>query len=239
MFPVVIVKNGKAIQSYGYERYRPLGSPVVLVENYDQWFVDEILLNCIDATQLDGQPDFELVERMAELKISTPLTYGGGIKTVDHGIDLVNKGCDRLLIESGFWDNPDFCGKLADILGRQALMLSLPLVWRNDCYLRYDYRDGSAFEMTDQDIALIDETFSEVVLVDKDREGHPDAFNIDHEAIDFSIAGKILFGGISTPKQIEAFSRNQSINGCAIGNFAAHKELYFRRSAAWINSDRI
>ena len=38
---VVIVKDGWAVQSFGYRRWLPLGRPEVLVENLDRWGADE------------------------------------------------------------------------------------------------------------------------------------------------------------------------------------------------------
>ena len=45
---VITVKDGWAVQSFGYERYLPLGRPEVIAENLDRWGADEILLQCID-----------------------------------------------------------------------------------------------------------------------------------------------------------------------------------------------
>ena len=78
-----------AVQSYSYRSYRPLGNPVVLVENFDRWRANEILVNCIDATPKLNEPNFSLIEELAALKINTPLTYGGGIKTIEHGVKVI------------------------------------------------------------------------------------------------------------------------------------------------------
>ena len=95
VFPVVTVKEGRAVQSFSYEQYRPLGDPAILVQNYDRWQVCEILVNCIDATYNFQRPDFSLVQKLAALNIRTPLIYGGGIKSCDDGVRLITTGCDR------------------------------------------------------------------------------------------------------------------------------------------------
>ena len=48
---VVNVKDNIAVQSFGFNRYLPLGKPECLIENLDRWGADEIILNIIDLTQ--------------------------------------------------------------------------------------------------------------------------------------------------------------------------------------------
>jgi len=58
---VVTVRRGRAVQSFGYGRWLPLGRPEVLVENLDRWGVDEILLQCIDRSAQQLGPDLALL----------------------------------------------------------------------------------------------------------------------------------------------------------------------------------
>ena len=48
LIAVVTVLDGLAVQSFGYQRYLPLGKPECLVENLDRWGVDEIFVQVID-----------------------------------------------------------------------------------------------------------------------------------------------------------------------------------------------
>ena len=75
---VVTIKNGWAVQSFGYQRYLPLGKPECLVENLDRWGADEILVHVIDRSVSGEGPDYELLEKFARLGLGTPLIYGGG-----------------------------------------------------------------------------------------------------------------------------------------------------------------
>ena len=226
VFPVVTVRGGRAVQSFNYEHYRPLGDPAILVQNFDRWKVCEILINCIDATSKFQRPDFSLVEKLAYLNVSTPLTYGGGIKSCNDGVRLINVGCDRLLVETGFWDEPNEFIKLSSKLGKQALILSMPIIIIDGECLRYDYRTNNVFPIHEKSLSLIDEIFSEVILIDKENEGRHSAYNIRPNVIRLKSAGKILFGGISTESQISKYAKDININACAIGNFASHKELF-------------
>ena len=44
---VVTVVDNIAVQSFGYQKYLPLGDPAILIENLDKWGADEIHLQVI------------------------------------------------------------------------------------------------------------------------------------------------------------------------------------------------
>ena len=48
---IVTVIENQAVQSIGYNKYLPLGSPEYQIENLDNWKIDEIIINCIDRTK--------------------------------------------------------------------------------------------------------------------------------------------------------------------------------------------
>ena len=55
----VIVKNGWAVQSFGYNKYLPLGRPSILIKNLNRWGADEILVNVIDRSHKNLGPDLD------------------------------------------------------------------------------------------------------------------------------------------------------------------------------------
>ena len=68
---VVTIKDGSAVQSFGYGRYLPLGRPECLVENLDRWGADEILVQVIDRTRRSLGPDFALLSKLARIGMGT------------------------------------------------------------------------------------------------------------------------------------------------------------------------
>ena len=124
---VVIIKNGWAVQSFGYDRYLPLGKPECVIENLDRWGVDEILVLCIDRSASSLGPNFKLLKNIARLGLNTPLIFGGGINSVKNGIDAIQLGADRICIDSMLQDHLEEAEELTKHLGAQALIGVLPL----------------------------------------------------------------------------------------------------------------
>ena len=97
---LITIKNDLAVQSFSYNNYLPLGKPECLIENLDRWGADEILIQVIDRTKKDIGPDFELLKRIGQLKITTPLIYCGGIRNHLDAINIIKHGADRIIVDS-------------------------------------------------------------------------------------------------------------------------------------------
>ena len=71
----VTIRGGLVVQSFGYNRYLPIGKPKVVAENLDRWGVDEIFIQVIDRSINNLGPDIELVKEISTSGILTPIMY--------------------------------------------------------------------------------------------------------------------------------------------------------------------
>ena len=76
----IFVRRGLAVQSFGFNRFLPIGRPEVVAEHLNRWGIDEILLLDIDATLCSRPPDFRMVQRVAQFNF-TPLIGEASIKS--------------------------------------------------------------------------------------------------------------------------------------------------------------
>lgn len=223
---VVTVKNGWAVQSFGYSRYLPLGKPECLVENLDRWGVDEILVQVFDRSKAGSGPDFELLGKLARLGLGTPLIYGGGIRTVEEGVKVIQSGADRITVDAVLHDDLSAVRGLGDRLGSQALIASIPMTMGVHGPEWFDYRSKTAEPIGDVLVEAIEQgVVSEVLLTDWIHEGMPDGFD---EALIDSFPSKnvplIVFGGISRADQIRGVLARPNVVAASIGNFLSYRE---------------
>jgi cyclase len=223
---VVTVRQGLAVQSFGYRRYLPLGRPEVLVENLDRWGADEILLQCIDRTASGHGPDLDLLQRVASLGLSTPLIYSGGIRDHRDGVEVVRLGADRVVVDALLWSGSLEIERLARELGTQAVIGHMPvgldsgvLVWRD--YRNKDSRCLISLDGLDATLPWL----SEIMLTDWTHEGSPAAFD---ESIPDLFPRRdiplILFGGLSEPLQLQRVLQRDNVVAAAVGNFLCYRE---------------
>jgi len=222
---VVTVKNGWAVQSFGYRRYLPLGKPEVMVQNLDRWGADEILLQCIDRSHPSVGPDFELLRKVSDLGISTPLIYSGGIRGREDAVKVVSFGADRVMLDALIKDDPASIEMVARVLGAQAVIANLPIKNTPEGLLLLDYRSGHEVLLDEVAKLLPLDWISELMLTDWCNEGHSEAFSISLlAASDLLSKPLICFGGISSADQIRTLFANDRVVAIGVGNSLNYKE---------------
>jgi len=223
---VVTIKNGWAVQSVGYHHYLPLGKPECLIENLDRWGADEILLQVIDRSNTKIGPDYHLLERIAHLGLGTPLIYGGGIRTIEEGIQVINMGADRVIIDSLLHSDLSIARGLSDQLGAQAVIASIPMAMGNAGPEWYDYVAKTTTPIEETLAELIQQNMiSEVILIDWKHEGTPNSFDKALiEQFPFKQIPLIVFGGISRVEQMRELFAYSNVAAVSVGNFLSYHE---------------
>jgi cyclase len=223
---VVTVRQGLAVQSFGYRRYLPLGRPEVLVENLDRWGADEIILQCIDRSAGGQGPDFATLDRVSRKGLSTPLIYAGGIASAAHGIAVVQRGADRICIDAALQDGPELAMELSAQLGAQALIAALPMSQEGGMLHWMDHRNRRQRPLTAEVLGLLSSrTVSEALIIDWQHEGTRGSF--DQELISrfpLQHVPLIAFGGLSDPRQLRAVLQDPRSVAVAVGNFLSYRE---------------
>ncbi|WP_076590892.1 HisA/HisF-related TIM barrel protein [Herminiimonas arsenitoxidans] len=223
---IVTVKNGWAVQSFGYRRYLPLGKPECLIENLDRWGADEILVQVIDRSVSSLGPDFKLLERLGALGLETPLIYSGGIRSVSDGIKVVQSGADRISVDALLHSDLSSVKDLSERLGAQALIASLPLSFQTGGLEWLDYRFRTSKPIPDEIFSLIQNGIvSEVLISDWQHEGLPGGFE-QKLVQEFPLKNVpiIAFGGISEHEQMRTLLKSTNVAALAVGNFLSYKE---------------
>lgn len=228
---VVTVKDGWAVQSFSYKRFLPLGKPECLVENLDRWGADEILVQVIDRSNENSGPDFELLDRLGGLGLATPLIYAGGIRSESDGVKLIQSGADRIVVDTLLHKDLSEVRGIADRLGAQAVIASLPLSWQGNSLMWLNHRTQHSSLISDDVLNLIaSNVVSEVFISDWKNEGHPAGFNqklIEEFPLhDVSI---IAFGGLSECTQVRALLQFMNVSAIGVGNFLSYGELVVQK----------
>jgi len=224
---VITVKDGWAVQSFGYGRYLPLGRPEILAENLDRWGADEIVIQCIDRAKRELGPDFALLERVSRKGLATPLIYGGGIRDAGEAVAVVKAGADRVCIDALLHDAPGNIDAIADRLGAQAVIASLPLSVDGEGRLAWlDYRTKTSAPVDDRLVVLLGTgAISEALVIDWLHEGQPHGFDETLLArFPVDDIPLIAFGGLSEPGQLRDVLQSPRVCAVAVGNFLNYRE---------------
>ena len=135
LIPVLFLKNGFLVRSELFSNHQKLGNPYAQVTRYNDWDVDELIYlditregnyeNRSDLGDVKNLKTFEEIIKEVSSKCFMPLTFGGGIKTIDDARSRFELGSDKITINSQAIKDPNFITQLAEEFGSQAIILSI------------------------------------------------------------------------------------------------------------------
>ena len=176
---VIVVSNGIAVQSLGFERYLPLGRPEVIAEHLNQWGVDEIAVIDIQATR-SGKVDSKLLKRLTNY-CQVPVTYGGGLKSVEMMTRAVKAGSDKVLINQAFFRQPELVSFAGETLGKQCVVVGIDIKRKDGVAHVFDYLTNSFRETVPVQIAKMAAELGagEIFINSVDQDGSKQGFDLE------------------------------------------------------------
>ena len=225
----IIIRNGYAVQSFGYERYLPLGTPEALVENLARWKVDEIVVTDIGCTKENYVINYELISKLAHISDGTPLIYSGGISSPLDAAKVIENGADRVVIENSFYTRKVTPKEIALEIGAQAIIMSIPVINKSKNLYFFDYLQRKSIELSEIQFLLNDDFISEFLITDVANEGAIDKSfqaNLISNKF-FKNLSLICNGGINSLDSCQNLLKNKLVKAIMIGNKLNHSELSY------------
>ena len=126
IIPCLLINDHSLIKTIKFKNYRYIGNPSNTIRIFNELEVDEIVLLDIFASSLNNEPDYEIIEEVSS-ECFMPLTYGGGIKTVDEVKKILSIGVEKVVINSSAISNKLFIKDLAKNFGSQCIVGSIDI----------------------------------------------------------------------------------------------------------------
>jgi cyclase len=173
IIPCLDVAGGRVVKGVRFVDLRDAGDPVESAEAYDRAGADEIVYLDIAATPEGKGTLLSLVARTAE-RVFTPLTVGGGVRSVADAHALLRAGADKVAVNSAAVADPALVHRLAENLGAQAIVVAIDARARADGTWEVVTHGGrrptglDAVEWARRAVAL---GAGEVLLTSMDRDG--------------------------------------------------------------------
>lgn len=101
IIPVLLTDgNGQCVKPVAFERpYRKLGTMEQYIRVIESRNVDELIIIDIEATAQNREPNFAKLRSWCD-NLFCPVTYGGGIATLDHIRLALENGADKVVIKN-------------------------------------------------------------------------------------------------------------------------------------------
>lgn len=124
IIPCLDVKDGRVVKGTRFVNLRDAGDPAEVAALYDQQGADELVFLDITASYERRQILIETVRRTAEMAF-TPLTVGGGVRTVEDIRALLLAGADKASLNTSAVERPELITEAATRFGSQCIVLAI------------------------------------------------------------------------------------------------------------------
>jgi cyclase len=126
IIPVLLLDNDGLVKTTRFKDPRYVGDPINAIRIFNEKEVDEIIVLDITATRGARKPNYHLIERLAE-ECFMPLTYGGGITTVEEARVLFSLGIEKISLQTAAFRDTNLITRLSDSFGSQSIIASVDI----------------------------------------------------------------------------------------------------------------
>jgi cyclase len=118
------VRDGVVVKGVQFRDHRVVGDIIELAERYCVEGADELVFYDITASPDGRSVDRGWVSRVAAV-IDIPFCVAGGIRSLADAEDVLNKGADKISVNTPALENPGLISELARRFGTQCVVLGV------------------------------------------------------------------------------------------------------------------
>jgi len=135
LIPCLLLQNGLVVRSQTFSFHQIIGNTIHQLERFNAWAIDELIY--LDITREGGydirrddqkvKDKKDLIDILEEISRTCfmPLTFGGGIRTIDDVRARLTHGADKVSINTQAVADPEFITESARHFGSQAIVVSI------------------------------------------------------------------------------------------------------------------
>jgi cyclase len=124
IIPCLDVRDGKVVKGVQFRNHRIVGDILQLADTYCRSGADELVFYDITASPDGRSVDRRWVREVAAL-LNIPFCVAGGIRGIADAEDVLEKGADKISINSPALENPQLITELAKRFGSQCVVLGI------------------------------------------------------------------------------------------------------------------
>lgn len=242
IIPLITTKNGKLVKSSNFDNFRSVGNIISSSKVYNSQTADELII--IDISKDDDYDFKQFYNQICEVskEIFMPLSVGGGIRNIEHVRKLISIGADKIIINSGYFDNTELAKEISLEFGKQAVILSIDVIYKDNDWHVYTDRGRSFVGPLSEILYKINNKYiGEIFLQSIDRDGCMSGFDIGlykyaEEIYDGSI---IACGGCGNYSHMLDIFKHTNINALACGSIFNFTDSNLLRAKSYLKNNNI
>ena len=225
IMPTLLHRGAGLVKGVGFDSWRTVGAPLQAVRVYNLRQVDELVFLDIDATREGRDPDYALIDDLAD-DCFMPLTVGGGVRSAEHVVRLLEVGADKVAIGSACLEVPGLVTDVARRFGAQCVVASVDVSRDHHVVIR------SGTQPTELDVVahcrrLESEGAGEILLTSVERDGTMQGYDVElcrrvSDAVSIPV---IASGGAGSIAHVSEVLRDGGASAAAMASVFHFTEL--------------
>lgn len=223
LIPVLLLKREGLYKTIQFKKPRYIGDPRNAVKIFNEKEVDEICILDITASKEKRAPNFQLIEEIVN-EAFMPLSYGGGIRSMEDVQRLFSIGIEKVVINSALYDAPELIKECSRIYGDQSIVASLDVKkYRFGGYRLFSQGGGKRHREKMIPFLQKLETLGigEVMINSIDKDGLMQGMDIDllrrvSAAVKVPVVG---VGGVGNLQHVKDALNETEVSAIGIGSF--------------------
>lgn len=208
-------------------RLQRVGDLKWVQENYDfdsiARSIDELIILDVAKAQTNDIDALAAQVRHLGEQCFMPIAAGGGIRSLANAQKLFQAGADKLVLNSPYFEDPQFVRELVQTYGSQSIVASIDFRLQEDgtrrVYCRGGMRDTGL--KLEQAIELVQEVGTgELYLTSMERDGTGDGYDLESLSIASRLASVpvIASGGAGNYAHFVEALRSRAVNAVSTAN---------------------
>lgn len=208
VIPCLLLRNGGLVKTVKFSDPKYVGDPINAIRIFNDKEVDELMVLDITASKEKKEPNYALIEQFAS-ECFMPLSYGGGIKSMEQAQRLFNSGIEKICLQTSVLDDLSLVKKLSDKWGSSSILVSIDVKrnWLGQPKL-YAAATGKTADKKWQDYMLdtVKAGAGEIVLNAVDKDGTMKGMDLEliKEAAKILSVPLVAVGGVGSLADIKA-----------------------------------
>ena len=124
IIPVLLLRDRGLVKSIKFSKYRYIGDPINAVKIFNEKEADELIILDIQATKKNKLVSLDLVEKVGE-EANMPFGVGGGIKSNDDIRKILERGAEKVILNTAAHENPTLIKSAADTFGSSTITVCI------------------------------------------------------------------------------------------------------------------
>jgi imidazole glycerol-phosphate synthase subunit HisF len=180
IIPCLDVKTGRVVKGVRFVDLQDAGDPVEVAKIYDREGADELCFLDITASHENRAIILDVVARTAE-QVFMPLTVGGGINKLEDIRKLLQAGADKVSINTGAVNRPEFVREAAERFGSQCIVVAIDAKRVADHWEVFTHggRNPTGIDAWEWSVRMERYGAGEILLTSMDRDGTKEGYDLE------------------------------------------------------------